>query len=106
MNNIQVVMNFDSAAEAAAFFGARDCTVSCCVGDSPATPAATVVKPDPVLAALNDPRFTLRSLNELAALSGDTADEILEMLDCNGIDYVRRTRQRDGAALIGLASRN
>ena len=56
---------------------------------------------------LNDPRYTLRSVSELCAKTGyDYQSDIEEVLADYGVEFVNRVRRRDGAALIGLASRN
>ena len=55
---------------------------------------------------LNDPRYTLRSIAELETKTGMESNEIEDALNDHDVEYVERTRRSDGAALIGLASRN
>ena len=51
-------------------------------------------------------QYALRSFLEISPLLGMGRDEIVEVLDENEIRFVLKTRRRDGAELIGLASRN
>ena len=56
---------------------------------------------------LNDPRYTLRTYSELRETLGyDFDSDIDNDLDSNRVEYVVKTRRSDGAALIGLTSRN
>lgn len=56
---------------------------------------------------LNDERYTLRSVSELRQKAGLDYDSLVfKELDNEDIDYVTKTRRRDGATLIGLSSRN
>lgn len=56
---------------------------------------------------LHDDRYTLRSLNELCEETGIESHEgVYAALRDNSIEYVRKHRRSDGAALVGLRSRN
>ena len=55
------------------------------------------------LTELNDPRYKLRTLNELHATLGFDPRDVLTS---NSVSFVIKTRRADGASLIGLASRN
>ena len=58
---------------------------------------------DLTLAELNDPRYKLRTLNELRATLGFDPRDVLYAA---GVEFVLKTRRADGALLIGLKSRN
>ena len=62
---------------------------------------------DRLMNELQDPRYTLRSVSELVEKTG-YADQasIEDALVRNDEEYVTKRRRSDGAALIGLASRN
>ena len=58
---------------------------------------------DLTLAELNDPRYKLRTLNELRATLGFDPRDVLYAA---GVEFVLKNRRADGASLIGLKSRN
>lgn len=55
---------------------------------------------------LNDPRYTLRTIESITNKTGLDQAAIEELLDDNLVDYVVLERRRDSAPVIGLASRN
>lgn len=58
---------------------------------------------DKLMIELNKEQWTLRSEGELSEIIGC---DPFELLDAYGVVYITRRRRRDGATLIGLASRN
>lgn len=70
------------------------------------TEAARHSKFDQLMTELNNPRWRLRTLSELGEITGLWSNEILSILDDEGIDYVQLKRISDDAPLIGLSSRN
>lgn len=70
---------------------------------SSAAPQAPLSPFDKLMIELNKAQWTLRSEEELRELTGC---DPLAVLDLRGVPYVTRRRHRDGATLIGLASRN
>ena len=69
---------------------------------APHTPGTTLAK---LLAELNHPDYTLRSLSELSEITGLDECDICPELEAAGALYVLKTRRSDDAQLIGLASR-
>lgn len=59
-----------------------------------------------LLSALNHPRFSLRTVSELAESACVNYDDVLSILRDAGVAYVTKSRRSDRALLIGLASRN
>jgi len=100
MQNVTITLTFNTAAEAAEFLAGR--------GGAPADRAPevqTVRDIDNIMVHLADPRYTLRSVDELEQKTGLDSDDIKDILDEFGIEYVIKRRRADGAALIGLAAR-
>jgi len=59
-----------------------------------------------IIALLEDPRFTLRTVTSLEDKTGLPLFKILTLLDQHGTQVVTRTNRSTGEQLIGLASRN
>lgn len=73
----------------------------------PATPATVpLIGIEFVLYALDHPKYSLRTVQSLTEGSGMAIEQILAALDDREIEVVARRRIRDGAALLGFASRN
>lgn len=70
---------------------------------TPSTPQTELSSFDKLMIELNKAQWTLRCEEELRELIGG---DPFELLDSRNVNYVTRTRRRDGARLIGLASRN
>lgn len=72
-------------------------------------PAECASLPDigAVLAALNDPRYTLRTAGALCTAGGyHTEGALLDDLVAKNVAFIAQRRRSDGATLIGLISRN
>ena len=60
-----------------------------------------------VLEALNDERYTLRTVKAVIEFAGlKDIHELQDIVNDNGLDVLNLTRSSDGAALVGLAERN
>jgi len=99
MANVTLTLSFNSVDEAQAFLAGH--------------PQAAVIRVDErtpfekLMDELEDPRFNLRSFSELITQTNiPSRNEIESLLRGNDVDYVVKTRQRDRAALVGLADRN
>ena len=109
-NLISIIKNSLSAAQAAldlvqvegteAVMAAPAPLVSAPANEYPPTPFEILIN------ELEDSRYTLRSVNELAEKTRILPHEIATLLRANDIEYVVKSRRSDGAQLIGLASRN
>lgn len=76
----------------------------------PTTTAATTTEKTPVdiaIELLSDERYTLRTVKSVLEKTGfEDQDALEDALDEADVDYVIKSRRRDRAALVGLASRN
>lgn len=60
---------------------------------------------DRIVAVLSHPDYALRTTQAVVDSVQVDRDAVFHSLDASGIDFVVRRRQRDGAEMIGLASR-
>lgn len=71
--------------------------------ENPVAPNVTVSKYDAVVEYLSDPRYTLRTVSSIYDKFGLSSEDLYDLFEDR---LVYRTRRSDGAALVGLASRN
>ena len=79
------------------------------VEEAPVPVESAFSDPDPRFVALMNElngRYALRTVGELEDKLGMGFTEMAELLEAEGVAYVKRTRRSDNASLIGLASRN
>ena len=103
MQQVQVVMTFATQQEAAEYLMGN-----VPVGANPSVQTSTSpAGTHPVLAALNDSRYALRSADSLME-AGDfySIEDLYYFLEERGVGYLTKQRRSDGATLIGLRSRN
>ena len=69
-------------------------------------PSPELASVEYIIALLDDPRFTLRTLLSVCARTGLSADLVYGMLDDADVEYVIKHKRGTREELIGLASRN
>lgn len=101
MANVTLTLSFNSFDEAQAFMADRG------IGGNQAAVRVDARSPfEKLMDELEDPRFTLRSFNELSEKTGMTRSEIEQELRDAEVEFVVKRRRSDGATLIGLEDRN
>jgi hypothetical protein len=93
----------------------KNISSQCCLGPDDGrepftTPMNAVPAPmapiDHLVDALNDPKYTVRTMGTLREKAGLFEDaDVFNLLDKYSIAYFTKTRRRDGETLIGLSDR-
>lgn len=105
----KVTIEFNTAEDAMDFF-AQQMGMTKAFIEAPATnetAPAVVSTIDKVMGMLKDSRYTLRKVNTVVQESGlRSHDELFDLLNKHGIDYVTRRKNGTHEPLVGLTYRN
>lgn len=77
-------------------------------GQTPAeAPPAPPAKPiDIILEMLQDPRYTLRSFKSIEEKTGLDQEDVCQLLDAEGYEFVVKTKRDSDEQVVGLEARN